>query len=203
MASDYYEKHSDRSPLADVGMTVALAVTIVTLLKLLMYGLTIVSIGWLLLTLLYVLVTTISKPNSKVRKSVTIFYLLVSCAALYASFIYDNPILPKSESHLKKNNDEFDINEMETNDDVEIITPKPVPVETDNIVQEDESTFEDIGTENMDDNYNAPTMEGNDEDDVSTIPLDEIDVSANDYDENGNDNMSDEDKVPEFDDSFK
>lgn len=145
MASKYYEQHHDHTPLSDVGLTVALAVTIVTLVKLLMYGLTYVSLVWLFITLLYILTTTISTPHSSVRKFFTVFYLFISFIAIYAAFVYDYPVLPKSESHLKADiEDEEQQVENDNNSKVIIETPKPVAVETDNIVKEDESTFEEV-----------------------------------------------------------
>jgi len=176
MANKYYEQHRERSPLADVGMTVAFSVTVVTLLKLVMYGLTYVSIFWLLIALLYILSTTLSLPNSSTRKALTICFLLVSTVGLYASFFYDKPVLPKTESNIKGTIDDLKLNEN-NNSDVIIETPKPVVVETDNIVQEDESTFEVTEANDTQDNY-----------DISTSPTDEdvelIDINDVNNEEN-------------------
>lgn len=170
MANKYYEQHQDRTPLSDVGMTVALAVTIVTLIKLLMYGLTFVSLSWLFITLLYILSTTISNPKSSVRKSITIIYLLISFVAIYAAFVYDKPVLPKTESHMKadvEDEEQNNNNENNNNDDVVIVTPKPVTVETDNIVQEDESTSEETGVSSTEDNYNVGSLEDDNSNDAN------------------------------------
>ena len=207
MANKYYEQHKDRSPLADVGMTVAMAVTIVTLLKLLMYGLTYVTLAWLIIALLYILVTTASSPLSKTRRVATVFFLFVSLAGLYASFVYDKPVIPKTESNMKESVDEIRINEDNdevSNSDVIVETPKPVAVETDNIVPEDASTFEEIGSDDTSENYSVSNV--SEDEDVEVIDLhSDNDPSVNGYDHTdmeSNDIISKE-QPAEFDESFK
>lgn len=172
MASKYYAQHPERSPLADTGMIIALAVTIVTVLKLLMYGITYVSVLWLTITLVYILSTTVTDANSSIRKGMTVFYICVSVIAFFAAFSYDKPIKPKTESNMKADgDDEFVTNDEEeqTEEEIKVETPKPVVVETDNIVQEDASTFEEVSPNLPTEEY--PTAVLSDEDDVEVIDL--------------------------------
>ena len=182
MTNNYYEQHHDHTPLSDVCMTVALAVTIVTLIKLLMYGLTYVSLAWLSITLLYVLFTVISNPHSVIRKVFNVSYLFISFIAIYAVFLYDNPILPKSESHLKADVEDDEIkNDIDNNSEVIIETPKPVAVEIDNIVKEDESTFEEIDLSdnlNNDDNYTSNKI-NIDENTTDNTVINDINLNSN------------------------
>ena len=147
MANKYYQQRPDRSPLADTGLLIALTVTVVTVIKLLMYGITYVSVIWLAITLVYVVSTTMTSANSAVRKGMTIFYMCVSTLAFFAAFVYDKPIRPKTELNIGSNIDNInfeDENADAEDEEIKVETPKPVVVETDNIVHEDASTFEEV-----------------------------------------------------------
>jgi energy-coupling factor transporter transmembrane protein EcfT len=147
-------------------MTVALAVTIITLIKLLMYGLTFVSIIWLFITLLYILSTTFSNPWSNARKFLTVLYLFISVVAFYAAFVYDLPVLPKMESHIKADTDNYFNGDVDNNADVVIETPKPVAVETDNIVPEDATITEEMVSDDDSDNYDTNLISEGDYDEI-------------------------------------
>lgn len=172
MASQYYAQHPERSPLADTGMIIALAVTIVTVLKLLMYGITYVSVLWLTITIVYILSTTVTDANSSIRKGMTVFYICISTIAFFAAFSYDKPIKPKTESNMKADRDDgfvTDDQDEQNEEEIKVETPKPVVVETNNIVQEDSSTFEEVSTNVPSEEY--PTSVLSDEDDVEVIDL--------------------------------
>ncbi len=201
MANNYYDQHKERNPLSDVGMTVALAVTVVTLIKLLMYGLTYVSVIWLFITLLYILSTTVSNSWSKVSKFFTISYLLISAFAFYAAFVYDLPVLPKTESHIKADTEGYFNTENDDNSNVVVETPKPVAVETDNIVPEDESTFEETSNIDNTDNYETNLVSEDDNDEIRELNSDvEIQSMESEVVNEPQNSTNNED---EFDETFK
>lgn len=172
MASSYYKQHPERSPFADAGLVIALAVTIVTVIKLLMYGLTYVSLIWLAVTLLYVAIAAATTGNSKVRHFFTSFYMLFSLVAMVAAFTYDNPIKPKKESDIGKLQEEYFQQSSEEEDPVIIETPKPVAVETD-VVKEDESKFEEVAPLATPEEYpEIATSEDSQEAEVVEMPQD-------------------------------
>lgn len=172
MASSYYKQHPERSPFADAGLVIALAVTIVTVIKLLMYGLTYVSLIWLAVTLLYVAIAAATAGNSKLRHFFTSFYMLFSLVAMVAAFTYDNPIKPKKESDIGKLQEEYFQQSSEEEDPVIIETPKPVAVETD-VVKEDESKFEEVAPLATPEEYpEIATSEDSQEAEVVEMPQD-------------------------------
>ncbi len=170
MASSYYKQHSERSPFADAGLVVALAVTIVTVIKLLMYGLTYVSLIWLAVTLIYVAIAAATAGNSRIRHFFTSFYMLFSLVAMIAAFTYDNPIQPKKESDIGAIQEEYFQQSEEQEDPVIIETPKPVAVETD-VVKEDASKFEEVAPQSVPDVY--PEISENSSHDVEVVEMPE------------------------------
>lgn len=176
MPAKYYQQHPERSQFADAGLMIALAVIVVTAIKLMLYGITVVTLVWLAIALLYMAVAAATRPNSAVRTGVTAFFMVVSVAAVYASFFYDFPIMPKRESNLRADQDET--NRQDDNRKIQVETPTPVPVETD-VVSEDASKFEDVAVNERPADY--PTVVSTDPDDDEDIEL--VDLSANSHED--------------------
>lgn len=201
MSGEYYKQHPERSGFADTGLVVAVAVIVITALKLVMYGITIVSLSWLLLSILYVGLAAATKADSVFRKGITTFYLAVSALGIFASMYYDNPIVPKKESALQTQQDE---NQYGSDAEVKIETPEPVKVETD-VVQENMNTYENVSTDEIPVDY--PEMNPQDEDDIEVIDLNEY-SGDNNADESKSESEYNSPSLPEqqteegFDESF-
>ena len=106
MANNYYSQHPEKSHFSDAGLMIALAVCIVTIIKLLMYGFTYVSLAWLALTIVYVAISSATQAKSKVRTAATAAFMVISAVAFVAAFTFDYPIQPKTESNLRAEQDE-------------------------------------------------------------------------------------------------
>ncbi len=205
MASKYYQQHPDRSQFADAGLMIALAVIVVTVIKLALYGFTIVTLAWLAVALIYMAVAAASKPKSALRNGFTAFFMVFSLGAVYASFFYDYPIVPKRESNIRAEQEEQQT--QDKNRQIKVDTPKPVQVETD-VVSEDPVNYEEVSNVQQHDNYDVQT-DAQDEDDEE---IELIDLSANSDADNSKhetqNNNSQEDIIEEpvqeqFDESFE
>ena len=147
MATKYYQQHPERSGFADAGLMIAFAVIIVTTLKLWMYGITVVTLAWLAVSLVYIAVAAATKPRNPLRTGFTAFFMVISIVAVYASFQYDYPLSPKRESNIRAEQEEMS-NKNDKKDNVQVETPKPVVVETDVVSEEDEIELIDLNAEN-------------------------------------------------------
>ena len=203
MATKYYQQHPERSGFADAGLMIAFAVIIVTTLKLWMYGITVVTLAWLAVSLVYIAVAAATKPRNPLRTGFTAFFMVISIVAVYASFQYDYPLSPKRESNIRAEQDENQI--QDKNRQIKVDTPKPVVVETD-VVSDDVVNYEEVSVAQHNDYADANVVPEDDE----SIEL--IDLSANSNDDNTqndshNNNYSDdviEEQVTEqFDESFE
>lgn len=206
MASKYYQQHPERSQFADAGMMIGFAVIVVTAIKLAIYGLTLVTLAWFALAIIYMAVAAATKPRSPFRAGFTAFFMVVSVAAVYASFLYDYPVTPKRESVIKA--DEEENNNKNKNRQIKVETPKPVVVETD-VVSEDASSFEEVDNSQQPVDY-APeiiTQDDADEEDVELIDLSASSASEDtQQDVTSSDNPQDvveEQNDVQFDESFK
>ena len=206
MASKYYQQHPERSQFADAGMMIGFAVIVVTAIKLAIYGLTLVTLAWFALAIIYMAVAAATKPRSPFRAGFTAFFMVVSVAAVYASFLYDYPVTPKRESVIKA--DEEENNNNNKNRQIKVETPKPVVVETD-VVSEDASSFEEVDNSQQPVDY-APeiiTQDDADEEDVELIDLSASSASEDtQQDVTSSDNPQDvveEQNDVQFDESFK
>lgn len=161
MADNYYLIHKDRAPIADSALLIAVAATVISLIKLLMYGFTYVPLIWLIITIMFISLFSATKGNSKLAKAASVVYIIISAIAIYAGFAYDQPLKPKRESNIKTEQEY--INKEDQKEEVIIDTPKPVQVETTNIVQEDASTFEEVPVNDTGPAYYDP--EKNEEED--------------------------------------
>ena len=123
MASKYYQQHPERSQFADAGMMIGFAVIVVTAIKLAIYGLTLVTLAWFALAIIYMAVAAATKPRSPFRAGFTAFFMVVSVAAVYASFLYDYPVTPKRESVIKAEDEEN--NNQNKNRQMKVERPKP------------------------------------------------------------------------------
>ena len=203
MATKYYQQHPERSQFADAGIMIALAVIVVTAIKLALYGFTIVTMVWLAVALIYMAVSASTRPRSPFRIGFTAFFMVLSAVAVYGSFFYDYPIVPKRESNSRAEQDENQI--QDKNRQIKVDTPKPVVVETD-VVSDDVVNYEEVSVAQHNDYADANVVPEDDE----SIEL--IDLSANSNDDNTqidshNNNYSDdviEEQVTEqFDESFE
>ena len=88
-------KHSWRLPYADLGMTIAIAVMVVMVVKSLLFGFTIASIVWISLAFVYILISFICDSHGKVVKTSTTVLLIVSVIAIGATLYFDKPTRPK------------------------------------------------------------------------------------------------------------
>ena len=174
MASSYYKQHPERSPFADTGLVIALAVTVVTVIKLLMYGLTYVSLIWLAVTIIYVAIAAATAGNSKTRHFFTSFYMFFSLVAMVAAFTFDNPIQPKRESEVGTLQEDYFQQPEEQENPVIIETPKPVAVETD-VVTEDASKFEEVAPQTIPEDYPEIANNGDNQD------MEVVDMTENNY----------------------
>lgn len=206
MASKYYQQHPERSQFADAGMMIGFAVIVVTAIKLAIYGLTLVTLAWFALAIIYMAVAAATKPRSPFRAGFTAFFMVVSVAAVYASFLYDYPVTPKRESVIKA--DEEENNNNNKNRQIKVETPKPVVVETD-VVSEDASSFEEVDNSQQPVDY-APeiiTQDDADEEDVELIDLSASSASEDtQQDVASSDNpqgVVEEQNDVQFDESFK
>lgn len=206
MASKYYQQHPERSQFADAGMMIGFAVIVVTAIKLAIYGLTLVTLAWFALAIIYMAVAAATKPRSPFRAGFTAFFMVVSVVAVYASFLYDYPVTPKRESVIKA--DEEENNNNNKNRQIKVETPKPVVVETD-VVSEDASSFEEVDNSQQPVDY-APeiiTQDDADEEDVELIDLSASSASEDtQQDVTSSDNPQDvveEQNDVQFDESFK
>lgn len=206
MASKYYQQHPERSQFADAGMMIGFAVIVVTAIKLAIYGLTLVTLAWFALAIIYMAVAAATKPRSPFRAGFTAFFMVVSVAAVYASFLYDYPVTPKRESVIKA--DEEENNNKNKNRQIKVETPKPVVVETD-VVSEDASSFEEVDNSQQPVDY-APeiiTQDDADEEDVELIDLSASSASEDTQpDVTPSDNpqgVVEEQNDVQFDESFK
>ena len=129
--------------------------------------------------------------------------MVLSAVAVYGSFFYDYPIVPKRESNIRAEQDENQI--QDKNRQIKVDTPKPVVVETD-VVSDDVVNYEEVSVAQHNDYADANVVPEDDE----SIEL--IDLSANSNDDNTqndshNNNYSDdviEEQVTEqFDESFE
>ena len=208
MASKYYQQHPERSGFADAGLMIAFAVIIVTVLKLWMYGITVVTLAWFAVSLVYIAVAAATKPRNPVRTGFTAFFMLLSIVAVYASFQYDYPLSPKRESNIRAEQDEMN-NKNDVQNNVQVETPRPVVVETD-VVSEDESKFEEVATNYHNNDYpveDTQEMTQDEEEDIELIDLNEdnnADISSPDI---NNDRDFEEpvqqQTTEQFDESFK
>ena len=206
MASKYYQQHPERSQFADAGMMIGFAVIVVTAIKLAIYGLTLVTLAWFALAIIYMAVAAATKPRSPFRAGFTAFFMVVSVVAVYASFLYDYPVTPKRESVIKA--DEEENNNNNKNRQIKVETPKPVVVETD-VVSEDASSFEEVDNSQQPVDY-APeiiTQDDADEEDVELIDLSASSASEDtQQDVTSSDNpqgVVEEQNDVQFDESFK
>lgn len=207
MASKYYQQHPERSQFADAGIMIAFAVIVVTAIKLAIYGLTMVSLAWFAIAVIYMAVAAASKPRSALRAGVTAFFMVLSVGALFASFLYDYPITPKKESVIKADKEENNNNNR--NRQIKVETPKPVAVETD-VVSEDASSFEEVEYSQQPVDYTPEIVTQANDDDEEEVEI--IDLSAGSASEDiledrmGNDSPEDileEHNNDQFDESFK
>lgn len=126
------DKHSWRLPYADLGMTIAIAVLVVMVVKSLLFGFTIASIIWIVLVLAYILVSAICDSRSKTIKISTTVLLIASLLAIGATLYFDKPTRPKMVAFQG-------IKEKDTIVEKEVIveTPPPVVVDTVNVNPKD------------------------------------------------------------------
>lgn len=208
MAGKYYQQHPERSHFADAGLMVALAVIVVTVIKLALYGITVVTLAWLAIALIYMLVAAATKPRAALRTGFTAFFMVVSMVAVVASFLYDYPISPKRESNIKAEQEENIKND--NNRKIKVETPKPVPVETD-VVSEDASKFEEVSTSQQPADYDNEIVTNEvaeeDDEDIELIDISSKSDMEDHSNENVNSDVSDvileEQKIEQFDESFQ
>ena len=126
------DKHSWRLPYADLGMTIAIAVLVVMVVKSRLFGFTIASIIWIVLVLAYILVSAICDSRSKTIKISTTVLLIASLFAVGATLYFDKPTRPKMVAFQG-------IKEKDTIVEKEVIveTPPPVVVDTVNVNPKD------------------------------------------------------------------
>lgn len=208
MATKYYQQHPERSGFADAGLMIAFAVIIVTTLKLWMYGITVVTLAWLAVSLVYIAVAAATKPRNPLRTGFTAFFMVISIVAVYASFQYDYPLSPKRESNIRAEQEEMS-NKNDKKDNVQVETPKPVVVETD-VVSEDESKFEEVATNYNNDDYpinDSQEYLQDEEDEIELIDLNaenESEISNQENRNEGDIEQSVQQQTTEqFDESFK
>lgn len=125
-------KHSWRLPYADLGMTIAIAVMVVMVVKSLLFGFTIASIIWIVLALVYIVISAICDSRSKAVKISTTVLLIASLLATGATLYFDKPTRPKMVAFQG-------IKEKDTIAEEEVIveTPPPVVVDTVNVNPKD------------------------------------------------------------------
>lgn len=125
-------KHSWRLPYADLGMTIAIAVMVVMVVKSLLFGFTIASIIWIVLALVYIVISAIWDSRSKAVKISTTVLLIASLLATGATLYFDKPTRPKMVAFQG-------IKEKDTIAEEEVIveTPPPVVVDTVNVNPKD------------------------------------------------------------------
>ena len=125
-------KHSWRLPYADLGMTIAIAVMVVMVVKSLLFGFTIASIVWISLAFVYILISVICDSHSKTVKSSTTVLLIASVIAIGATLYFDKPTRPKMVAFQG-------IKEKDTIAEEEVLveTPPPVVVDTVNVNPKD------------------------------------------------------------------
>ena len=201
MPGKYYQQHPERSGFADAGLMIAFTVIVVTGMKLLLYGITIVSLAWLAISLVYMAVAAASRPRSAIRTGFTAFYMLLSVGAIYASFYYDNPIQEKRESNLRADQD--DTQTQDKNRQVKVETPKPVAVETD-VVSEDESKFEEVSTTVQTEDYSTSPADDEDDEEIELVDLSSgQDTEGNNQTEEIQENPVEEQNTEQFDTSYE
>jgi len=204
MANNYYSQHPEKSHFSDAGLMIALAVCIVTIIKLLMYGFTYVSLAWLALTIVYVAISSATQAKSKVRTAATAAFMVISAVAFVAAFTFDYPIQPKTESNLRAEQDENKQNQQNV-EEIPVETPKPVVVETD-VVSEDESKFEDVAPNSTPEEY-PEVMADQDEEDIEVIDLHadeaaQVEPNSN-VQPNAVEHNQEEEAITGFDESFQ
>ncbi len=124
-------KHSWRLPYADLGITIAIAVMVVMVVKSLLFGFTIASIVWISLAFVYILISFICDSHSKVVKTSTTVLLIASVIAIGATLYFDKPTRPKMVAF-------HGIKEKDTIAEEEVVeTPPPVVVDTVNVNPKD------------------------------------------------------------------
>lgn len=118
-------KGSWRLPYADLGMTIAIAVMLVMLVKSLLFGFTIASIVWIALAIGYMLVSAFCDSHSKTVKTSTSVLLVASVLAIGATLFFDKPTRPKMVAFQG-------VKEKDTVSEEEVMveTPPPVVVDT-------------------------------------------------------------------------
>ena len=92
-------KHSWRLPYADLGMTIAIAVMVVMVVKSLLFGFTIASIVWISLAFVYILISFICDSHGKVVKTSTTVLLIASVIAIGATLYFDKPT--RQDKHIE------------------------------------------------------------------------------------------------------
>ena len=124
-------KHSWRLPYADLGITIAIAVMVVMVVKSLLFGFTIASIVWISLAFVYILISFICDSHSKAVKISTTVLLIASVIAIGATLYFDKPTRPKMVAFQG-------IKEKDTiAEEVVVETPPPVVVDTVNVNPKD------------------------------------------------------------------
>ena len=124
-------KHSWRLPYADLGITIAIAVMVVMVVKSLLFGFTIASIVWISLAFVYILISFICDSHGKVVKTSTTVLLIASVIAIGVTLYFDKPTRPKMVAFQG-------IKEKDTiAEEVVVETPPPVVVDTVNVNPKD------------------------------------------------------------------
>jgi hypothetical protein len=121
-------KHSWRLPYADLGMTIAIAVMIVMIMKSLLFGFTIASIVWIAIAIEYIVICIYYPSRSRVVKISTTILLLASVLAAGATIYFDKPTRPKMVAFQGKQD-----KDTVAEEEVIVETPPPVVVDTVNV----------------------------------------------------------------------
>ncbi len=115
-----------RSPYADLGLLISVSVVICLTIKSILFEVTLVSVIWLLIAVLYVVASVLLPSRCKLMKYLTTVLLASSALSIVGLTFFDRPAIPKMvEYHTEALNDTV----VESNKYV-VNTPPPPVIDT-------------------------------------------------------------------------
>lgn len=118
--------HKQRAPYADLGLLIAVSVVICLTIKSILFEVTLVSVIWLLIAVLYVVASFLLPSKCKLIKYLTTVLLISSVLAIVGLTFFDRPAIPKMvEYHTESLKDTV----VESNKYV-VKTPPPPVIDT-------------------------------------------------------------------------
>ncbi len=127
-----------RRPYADLGMTVAVSLLIIMIVKSLLFGLTLMSLTLMVLPAAYIVVCAVHDSWSRVVQHSTTLLLLCSALCLAGTFFFDRPTRPKMVAFQARSENDTVVHAAEP----VVETPQPVQVDTTDVVAIDTLDYE-------------------------------------------------------------